>query len=135
MKYINSIVSDERIQTLKKQNHEEIFAFFAKESEDGEFVLVGSEKLSSGGFVNASINESVFNKTMRTCKELKADGLILLHNHPKSLFNLVLKPSEEDLDFTVAFYCMAKGHKIKLLDHLIVGSGQGYYSFKEHDLI
>lgn len=135
MTYIDEIITNEKIEALKKKSHEEIFAFFVKDSGNDDYMILGSEKLAEGSFIKASINESVFNRTMEKCKTLKANGLILLHNHPKSLFNLVTKPSEEDLDFTVAFYCMAKGHRIKLLDHLIVGSGKGYYSFKEHELI
>jgi len=134
MNCIDQILKQEQIVSVRKKSHEELFAFFVKTDGDKE-VIIGSDRLSIGTSTRCSLEDIVFHKTINKCKELNASGIILLHNHPKNIFNILLKPSEEDLDFTVAFYCMAKGHKVKLLDHLIVDSGARYYSFKENDLI
>lgn len=134
MNYIDQILNAEQIVSVRKKSHEELFAFFLKTDGDTQ-VIVGSDRLSVGSADKCFLEDIVFHRTIDKCKELNANGLVLLHNHPKNFFNLLLKPSEEDLNFTVAFYCMAKGHKVKLLDHLIVDCGSKYYSFKENDLI
>lgn len=134
MNYIDQIINEEQITDLRKKSHEEMLAFFVKT--DGEdTVLLGSTLLGVGTATNVAVSKEMFDDAIKTSKNLKADGIVLLHNHPKSIFNILLKPSDGDLTFTMMFHCTAKGHKVKFLDHIIIDAGKGYYSFKENDLL
>ena len=59
-----------------------------------------------------------------------AAGLIMVHNHPSGYTD----PSEEDKRLTRTLKEAARLLDIKVLDHLIVGSG-GYFSFLERGLM
>jgi len=61
---------------------------------------------------------------------LHAAGLILVHNHPSGH----CQPSPEDRQLTDSIVSVAKTLDIRVLDHLIVGTG-GYYSFAENRLL
>lgn len=60
-----------------------------------------------------------------------AAGIVVAHNHPSGH----AQPSTEDIQLTTAL--MEVGHflGIPLLDHVIVGWQQGYYSFKASGLL
>lgn len=51
--------------------------------------------------------------------------IYVIHNHP----NDCLKPSKDDIAFTLEFSKYAKKMQITLVDHLIIGKS-GYYSFQ-----
>jgi DNA repair protein RadC len=54
-------------------------------------------------------------------------GLIVVHNHPSG----DPTPSPNDARLTIRLCAAADILDIGLLDHLIVGEGQRYYSFRE----
>ena len=54
-------------------------------------------------------------------------GFIMMHNHPSG----ETIPSRTDLDFTLKFREAANMFQVVFLDHVIVGNGEKYYSFKE----
>jgi len=54
-------------------------------------------------------------------------GLIVLHNHPSG----DPVPSADDVALTTRLRAAAVILDIELLDHLIVGEGEQYYSFRE----
>ncbi len=59
-----------------------------------------------------------------------ASGLLLLHNHPSS----DITPSAPDLQLTSRMREAGELMGIPLIDHIIVGGGNGtYYSMSEHD--
>lgn len=62
-------------------------------------------------------------------KRERARFFILVHNHPSNQ----VAPSEEDIISTNHLKVRAKRNNLLLLDHIIVSSGEDYYSFKEHD--
>ena len=60
-----------------------------------------------------------------------ASAIVLVHNHPSG----VVKPSKDDIETTNRIKQGGDILGIKVLDHLILGEGDDYYSFVENDLI
>ncbi len=60
-----------------------------------------------------------------------ASGIILAHNHPSG----ELKPSQEDILLTRKLTLAGEILGIAVFDHIIVGSGEGYFSFMENGLL
>lgn len=60
-----------------------------------------------------------------------ATGIIMLHNHPSGS----LRPSTADIKLTDKLKMACDLMDIQLLDHIIVGRGKEYYSFKEQDIM
>ncbi len=56
-----------------------------------------------------------------------AASIIMFHNHPSG----DPTPSPEDMDITARIYQSGALLGVNLLDHIIVGSGDEYFSFKE----
>ncbi len=62
-------------------------------------------------------------------RRVHAKFFLIVHNHPSNVVN----PSQEDIESTNNLVVSAKRNDLLLLDHIIVGSKENYYSFKEHD--
>ena len=60
-----------------------------------------------------------------------ASSMLLAHNHPSK--NLV--PSRQDAETTDKMVQLGELLGIPVLDHVIVGDGEHYYSFKEHGIL
>lgn len=60
-----------------------------------------------------------------------AAAVIVGHNHPSG----AVRPSAEDLALTSRLTAAAEVFGVSLLDHVIVGRGGAYFSFKESGLI
>lgn len=90
--------------------------------------MVTSYEVISVGSLNASIvhPREVYNRAIKK----SAAFIILVHNHPSGN----PAPSEEDKVVTERLKQVGIVVGIKVLDHIIV-SDNGYYSFKEMDLI
>lgn len=58
-------------------------------------------------------------------------SLILAHNHPSG----DARPSKEDMTVTRKLVDAGKIVGIEVLDHIIIGSGDAFYSFKEEGAI
>ena len=56
-----------------------------------------------------------------------ASGVMLIHNHPSGQ----LIPSEEDRNMTAKMSKLLELMEVNLIDHIILGPGEGYYSFHE----
>jgi len=80
------------------------------------------------GLLNASLvhPREVFNPAIKHSSK----GIILIHNHPSG----TLEPSAEDISITKKLVESGKILEIPVFDHLII-SADGYYSFKENDLL
>jgi DNA repair protein RadC len=65
------------------------------------------------------------------CLTTGTTGLIVVHNHPSG----EPTPSPEDVALTRRLQTAAAILDMPLLDHLIVGEGERYYSFREAGLI
>ena len=96
---------------------------------DANSKLIACKKLAQG-----SNNEVAFTlkSITETAVRTKADGVILLHNHP----NGNSLPSSQDIEITRQIFYNLLLNNVFLLDHLIISKYDGeYYSFKEHDFI
>jgi DNA repair protein RadC len=60
-----------------------------------------------------------------------APRIIIAHNHPSG----DPSPSETDMELTLTVKNMGKLLGVALEDHLIVGIGDRYYSFADHELL
>lgn len=60
-----------------------------------------------------------------------ADRIVVAHNHT----NGDVRPSKEDRALTRAIERAAKQLAIQLVDHVILGRGKAFYSFRDHDLL
>jgi DNA repair protein RadC len=80
------------------------------------------------GLLNASLvhPREVYNPAIK----YSSKGIILIHNHPSG----VLQPSTEDISVTRRLVESGRILEIPVFDHLII-TENGYYSFKENDLI
>lgn len=67
---------------------------------------------------------------MKKALELRATGMILVHNHPSGN----LQPSKQDKSITRKLINAAATFDILVFDHLII-SVKSYYSFKDESII
>ena len=90
--------------------------------------IVAVEKVSEGtsNEVNVSLRHIV-DKMSR----VKVSNVIIAHNHPKGKAN----PSPSDDKFTKALTTTLTITGCHLLDHIIIGEDDEYFSYREHALI
>lgn len=60
-----------------------------------------------------------------------ANSMLVIHNHPSGS----LQPSDKDIQTTIRLQEIGSLMGIPVLDHIITGRGQEYYSFKEKDIL
>lgn len=60
-----------------------------------------------------------------------ANSMMLIHNHPSGS----VSPSEKDIQVTIRLQEVGSLMGIPVIDHIITGRGQEYYSFKEKDIL
>ncbi len=87
--------------------------------------LLSWHVLSRG--TRASTPVSIPDVFVPACLTPGTTGLIVLHNHPSG----DAVPSADDVALTTRLRAAAVILDIELLDHLIVGEGEQYYSFRE----
>ncbi len=75
--------------------------------------------ITSTGNINCSLASAM--QTFKTSLLCNAKKIMLLHNHPSGS----VEPSGEDRDTTVRFSAAGKLLNIELVDHLIIGGGNG----------
>jgi len=90
--------------------------------------IIGMEMISKGT-LNASLvhPREVFKGALLA----NANALILAHNHPSGN----VEPSSADRQVTAILVKAGNILNVNILDHVIVGNKEEYYSFKEHSLI
>ena len=86
--------------------------------------VIGVTKLSSGGTAMAVVDIKYI---MSAAFLANASGVILCHNHPSD--NLV--PSNNDAEMTKRVKEALRFLDIQIMDHLILGTGDEYYSFAD----
>jgi len=70
-------------------------------------------------------------EVFKTALLSNASAVIFLHNHPSGR----PEPSREDMTLTKKLKEVGELLDIRVLDHLIVFSEDGFYSFQEHGLL
>lgn len=108
---------------MKALDHEECWMLFLNRKN----MLLGKEKLSSGGMSSTDVDNKVI---LRRCFEKKAAAIILVHNHPSG----VALPSKADTEVTQRLKCALNACGLALLDHLII-SRDSYFSFSDEELV
>jgi DNA repair protein RadC len=103
-------------------NHEEFWIILTGRSSK----VLGKELVSKGGLSNTLIDLKII---FGAALQHKANGIILVHNHPSGN----LKPSHEDLVLTKRITDAGKILDIQITDHLII-TDSGYYSFADNGL-
>ena len=92
-----------------------------------KYEVIGRETVSKGGIMTAHVEpRDVF----RPAVKRGATGVILVHNHPSG----DPTPSEDDLKATEHIEKAGELIGIKLIDHIIIGSGR-HVSLRDMDVI
>lgn len=103
--------------------HEEFWLLFL----NAKNKILGIEKLSVGGTTSTIVDPKLL---FRRALEVKADAVVLCHNHPSGC----LSASEMDIELTKKMKTCGDLLGVKVLDHIIVGNNS-YYSFADEGLI
>ena len=104
---------------LKGIDHEECLILYLNRANH----ILYKEKVSIGGLSSTTIDT---NSILRKAIEKKADGIILVHNHPSGN----PQPGKADVVETERLKKAAETFSISMLDHVII-SDSGYYSFAD----
>ncbi len=83
----------------------------------------------STGTLNASLAHP--REILKSAVLSNASATMLFHNHPSGN----LTPSQEDIEITDRMSKLFAMAEMPLLDHIIIGNGDQYYSFKENSIM
>lgn len=83
----------------------------------------------STGTLNASLAHP--REILKSAVLSNASATMLFHNHPSGN----LTPSQEDIEITDRMSKLFTMAEMPLLDHIIIGNGDQYYSFKENSIM
>lgn len=83
----------------------------------------------STGTLNASLAHP--REILKSAVLSNASATMLFHNHPSGN----LTPSQEDIEITDRMSKLFNMAEMPLLDHIIIGNGDQYYSFKENSVM
>ncbi len=89
--------------------------------------VITTEFISKGTATGAAVNAQ---QIARRALELKAQAVVLSHNHPSGNLN----PSDADVKVTKIIKEALRLFEIQTLDHVII-SNEGYYSFSDNGLM
>lgn len=104
--------------------YESVFILLLNNSNE----TTGYAKISQGGITGSVIDARIVAKY---CIDSLCTGMIMAHNHPSGK----LQPSDADKDITNKIKKVMKIINVKMLDHIILTSGGGYYSFQDENLL
>ena len=109
---------------LHEKAQEEFYSFYLNTKNR----VIGMEMISKGS-LNATLihPREVFKGALLA----NAHAVILAHNHPSG----DVEPSNADKIVTTTLIDAGKLLDVKVIDHVIIGSKGGYYSFSESSLM
>ncbi len=81
----------------------------------------------SEGIVNAAPLNT--RKIIEVALNSSASSIILVHNHPSG----IVAPSRNDVDATINMVNLLKKVSIRISDHIIIGNGSDFFSFKKSE--
>lgn len=105
-----------------ENRNKEIFKVIYLDSANGVLAL---EDISRGTTVGADVHPR---EVMERALAINATGLVFAHNHPSGKTT----PSPDDYRITRQLVHAAFLVEMRVLDHLIVGKGNEYFSFRDH---
>ncbi len=117
-----SIIYRMMIPTMKGLAHEECWAVFLNRAN----YVIAKEKMSQGGSTATIIDTKAI---LRRALELKAEALILVHNHPSGS----AYPGDCDIRETESLKKALKQLEVSLLDHVVV-CDDSFFSFADNEL-
>jgi DNA repair protein RadC len=109
---------------LHEKATEEFYSIYLSTKND----VLGVEMISRGTLTASLVHpREVFKGALLA----NAYALILAHNHPSGN----VEPSNADKQVTAILTKAGNILDVKILDHVIIGSKEAYYSFRDHSLI
>jgi len=90
--------------------------------------VLGGYKMSIGGITGTVADIRIL---LSVALQTAAVGIILSHNHPSGN----LKPSRTDEELTANIKNAAKFMEVKVLDHIIFGQDNDYFSFADENIL
>jgi DNA repair protein RadC len=123
------------VKITNSKNAVEILAFLQEETEEHFYALflnrankvISTEFISKGSATGTVVCPQVI---ARRALELKAQSVILGHNHPSGN----LSPSDADKKITQTIKQALNLFQIQTLDHVII-SAKGYFSFADEGIL
>lgn len=91
---------------------------------DSRCRLISFDLISEGTMKSTPVNTRLI---IETAFKNKASSVILVHNHPTG----ITAPSKADVDATSNLAYVLKRSDLRLDDHIIVGYGNDYFSFRK----
>lgn len=88
--------------------------------------LLDMVHISSGTSKSTPINMRLI---VETAFKVNASCIILVHNHPSG----ITAPSKKDIDVTMSISNLAESIGLRLSDHIIIGNGDDYFSFRKSE--
>ncbi len=110
-------------QRLAGMSHEELWGLYI----DNQNRVISWRKLAEGLGGRVFVHNAV---VLAPALELKATGIILVHNHPGG----APQPSQADIDLTKLLRQAAQMVDVRLVDHIIV-TEDDYASFSDMELL
>jgi len=95
---------------------------------DHDNVIIKIEDISHGSLTRTYVHSR---ELLERAMALKSSCLVFVHNHPTGN----VRPSEEDVKLTRRLVHAAFVVEMMVLDHIIIGKGGEYYSFKDEGVI
>lgn len=119
--------SIEAAEYIKQFYHEDIdiYESFFMLMMNKKNQTIAYAKISQGGLSAVIVDGRIIGKY---AIDALAQGVIIAHNHPSGS----LVPSKEDIKLTEKVQKILEILDVKLIDHIIVTSGNGCYSFRDN---
>ena len=106
------------------EHHESMYALLLNRANK----VLGIKQISVGGLSGCVADPKII---FQTALVANASGIILCHNHPSGN----MQPSEADKRLTRKLADIGTLLEITLLDHLIIGPDEDYFSFLDEGLM
>lgn len=117
-------VADYLIHAMRGLQHEVLTVLFL----DAAHAIIDSAVVAEG---TVTTNTVYPRELVKAALARNASALILAHNHPSG----TLSPSRQDEELTRTLHLVCSFMHIRLLDHLIIGSGDQVYSFADQGIM
>ena len=95
---------------------------------DSNNAIIKIEDFSRGSISSTYVDPR---ELLERAIHLKSAAMVFVHNHPSGN----TQPSDKDVHLTRRLVHAAFLHGIMILDHLIIGKGGAYYSFKDEGVV
>lgn len=131
---INKLNSKDKFLNTADLVVEYVSPYFAGLTEEQLYALYLDEKSKVLGFERISMGNKRAttvekNLIVKYAFKYNSSRLILIHNHPSN----ILAPSKNDVEATMSLGDTLDPLGIVIVDHLIIGTGKDYFSFRKNN--